>query len=175
MTASNSIEIKESLEKKPKMGIWDRVIEILGFSSLILLWVMTYYFQHLGAEAVPEGYNFFENPSEYWASNMTYSIPIIATILFFGITLYNQTPRISEYTIQNQPEKVDTLIRINAKLWRWIKFNLIIMFILIEYFSFHSGSGFGTGIPTWFIIVFPVLLFAPIIYLFMEFAKTQVD
>lgn len=168
-------ETIDDLEKRPKMGFWGMVIEILGYASLIWLWVMTYYFQHVGAEAVADDYNFFDNPSEYWASNMTYSIPIIATILFLGITLYNQKPHISEYTVQNQPDKVETLVKINAKLWRWIKFNLILIFILIEYFSFHSGSGFGTGIPKWFVIAFPLLLFAPIIYMFMEFAKNQLD
>lgn len=175
MKAHQSTETEEALNKRPKMNFWDRVIEILGFASLILLWAMTYYFQHVGADAVAPDYNFFENPSEYWASNMTYSIPIIATILFFGVTFYNQKPRINDYTIQNNPEKAEALVQINAKLWRWLKFNLILMFILIEYFSFHSGSGFGSGVPKFFMVVFPVLLFAPIVYFFMEFAKTQLD
>ncbi|EOZ95936.1 hypothetical protein A33Q_2529 [Indibacter alkaliphilus LW1] len=169
------MEKEKVSEQSPETSLWDKVLEILGFAALILLWSMTYYFQHKGAESVAADYNFFANPSEYWASNMTYSIPIIASILFLGITFYNQKPRISDYTIKNNPEKADTLIQINTRLWRWLKFTLILMFLLIEYFSFHSGSGFGTGIPTWFIIVFPIVLFAPVVYFFMEFAKNQLD
>ncbi|MFD2200439.1 hypothetical protein [Shivajiella indica] len=158
-----------------QMPFWDRIIEILGFSALIILWVMTYHFQQVGAELMPEGYDFFKNPSEYWASKMTYTIPIIATILYVGITAYNTKKKYTDYPISDDPKKAEKLSQINQKLWRWLKFMLILIFLLIEYFSFHSGSGFGTGIPNWFMVAFPLMLFGPVIYFFIEFSQNQLD
>ncbi|RPA67036.1 hypothetical protein EF405_18070 [Cyclobacteriaceae bacterium YHN15] len=158
-----------------RINFWDRIIEILGFSALVILWVMTYHYQHLGAELMPEDYDFFQNPSEYWASKMTYSIPVIATILYLGITIYNTKTRYTDYPINENPEKAEKLSQINQKLWRWLKFMLILMFLLIEYFSFHSGSGFGTGVPKWFMVAFPLMLFGPVIYFFIEFSQNQLE
>ena len=157
------------------ISFWDKVIEILGLATLTLLWVMTYHFQHLGAELMPDDYDFFKNPSEYWASKMTYSIPVITTILFIGITIYNTKTKYTDYPIDENPEKAKKLSQINQRLWRWLKFMLVLIFLLIEYFSFHSGSGFGTGIPKWFMVAFPMMLFGPIIYFFIEFSQNQLD
>ncbi|MDX5479975.1 hypothetical protein [Fontibacter flavus] len=158
-----------------KITFWDKAIELLGLAALILLWVMTYNFQHLGAKLMPEDYSFFQNPSEYWASKMTYTIPVIATILFLGISIYNTRTKYADYPIEDTPEKAKKLSLINQRLWRWLKFMLILMFIMIEYFSFHSGSGFGTGIPKLYIILFPLMLFAPVIFFFIEFSQNQLD
>jgi hypothetical protein len=157
------------------LPFWDKIIEILSFSALILLWVMVYNFQHIGAELMPDGYDFFQNPSEYWASKMTYTIPIIATILYVGITFYNSRNNYINFLVQDDEEKKEKLTEINQKLWRWMKFMLILIFVSIEFFSFHSGSGFGTGIPKWYIVVFPLLLFVPVIYFFIEFSQNQLD
>jgi hypothetical protein len=157
------------------LPFWDKVIEILALSALVLLWVMTYRFQHIGAELMPADYDFFQNPSEYWASNMTYTIPIIATLLYIGITWYNTRGQYGNYLVQDDTEKREKLIEINQKLWRWLKFMLILIFLSIEFFSFHSGSGFGTGIPKWYIVVFPMMLFGPVIYFFIEFSQNQLD
>lgn len=158
-----------------KIPFWDKVIEFLGFAALLTLWAMTYHFQHLGAEMMPEDYSFFQNPSEYWASKMTYTIPIIATILFTGFSIYNTRKKYTDFPISDYPEKAKKLSLINQRLWRWLKFMLILMFIMIEYFSFHSGSGFGTGIPKFYIVVFPLMLFAPVIFFFIEFSQNQLD
>jgi hypothetical protein len=158
-----------------QMPFWDRIIEIMGFAALVLLWIMTYHFQHIGADLMPEDYDFFQNPSEFWASKMTYSIPVIATIFYLGITLYNTKTRYTDYPIIEDPEKAEKLSQINQKLWRWLKFMLILMFLLIEYFSFQSGSGFGTGVPKWYMVAFPLMLFGPVIYFFIEFSQNQLE
>lgn len=157
------------------LPFWDQIIEILSFAALVLLWVMTYHFQHIGAELVAENYDFFQNPSEYWATKMTYTLPIVATILYVGLTIYNTKTYYVNLMVVDSEEKAEKLRKINQKFYRWVKLMVILVFIFIEYFSFQSGSGYGSGIPQWYIIVFPLLLFAPVIYFFIEFAQNQLD
>ncbi|WP_373494087.1 hypothetical protein [Aquiflexum sp.] len=161
--------------KRTRISFWDRILEIMSIGALIVLWVMTYKFQHIGAELVPQDFNFFETPNEYWASQMTYAVPIIATILYFGVTIYNLRPQYGQYPIKASSEKAADLSKINKRLWRWLKFNLLVVFIIIEYFSFHTGSNAGTGITPLMIYVFPILLFGPVVFFFIEFSKSQLE
>lgn len=157
------------------LSFWDAIIEIIAFVALSLLWVLTYSFQQLGSKMVSDDFDFFQNPSEYWASKMTYTLPIIATIFYLGITFFGFSRDFSGEKGIDSPEKGQKLKEINQRLWRWVKFILVLMFILIEYFSFQSGSNFGAGIPKWHIVVFPLLLFGPVIYFFFEFSKHQLE
>lgn len=158
-----------------KISFFDGILEILGFVALVFLWVMTYKFQHIGAELVPEDFSFFQTPNEFWASKMTYTVPVIATFLYVGLTVYNLRPQIGDYPVQISSEKSAQLNEINKRLWRWLKFNLLLVFITIEYFSFHTGSNAGTGISPTLIYVFPVLLFGPVVFFFIEFSKSQLE
>ncbi|SMD42026.1 hypothetical protein SAMN00777080_0562 [Aquiflexum balticum DSM 16537] len=158
-----------------KMSFFDGILEIFGFIALISLWVMTYKFQHIGAELVSEDFSFFQTPNEFWASKMTYTVPTIATVLYVGLTVYNLRPQLGDYPVQVSSEKSAQLSEINKRLWRWLKFNLLLIFIVIEYFSFHTGSNAGTGISPAFIYVFPVLLFGPVVFFFIEFSKSQLE
>jgi hypothetical protein len=157
------------------IAFWDVCIEIIAFVALSLLWVLTYTFQQMGAKMVSDDFDFFQNPNEYWASKMTYTLPIIATIFYLGITFFGFKRDFSGEKGIDSPEKGQKLMEINQRLWRWVKFILVLMFILIEYFSFQSGSNFGAGIPKWHIVVFPLLLFGPVIYFFFEFSKHQLE
>ena len=153
----------------------DILVEILSLLVLFTLWGLTYYFQHQSLEIVPEGYDFFRNPNEYWASRMTYSVPFVATILYVGLTLYNRSVQYGYFAVEINKEKGPALSQINKRLWRWLKLNILVMFIVIEYFSFHTGSNAGSGISGWFVFVFPLLLFGPVIFFFIEFSKNQLE
>ncbi len=161
--------------KRKDVFNWDVLIEIFAIIALVWLWTMTYQFQHIGASLVPEDYDFFKTPNEYWASQMTYSVPVIATIFYIGLTFFNKKSEFDYYPVETNSEHVPKLTAINQRLWRWLKVNLIILFIIVEYFSFHTGSNAGTGIPTWFVIVIPLLLFGPIVYFFIEFSKIELE
>jgi hypothetical protein len=156
-----------------EVSFLDRVVEVLSLLVLIGLWTLTYYFQHQSLDIVPEGYDFFSNPNEYWASRMTYSVPFVATILYVGLTLYNKRVQHGEFAVEINKENGPALRQINKRLWRWLKLNILLMFVVVEYFSFHTGSNAGSGISGWFIFVFPLLLFGPVIYFFVEFSKNQ--
>ncbi|WP_373522099.1 hypothetical protein [Aquiflexum sp.] len=161
--------------KKVRITFWDLILEILSLCALIVLWTITYNFQHIGAELVPADFDFFQTPNEYWASKMTYSVPIIATILYVGLTIWNLRPQYGDYPVDVSGDKALDLSKINKRLWRWLKFNLLVIFIVIEYFSFHTGSNAGTGITPLLIYVFPVLLFGPVVFFFIEYSKSQLE
>jgi hypothetical protein len=153
----------------------DIVAEVLSLLVLLSLWGLTYYFQHESLDIVPEGYDFFRNPTEYWASRMTYSVPMVATIIYVGLTLYNKRVQYGDFAVEINKGKGDALRQINKRLWRWLKLNILLMFAVIEYFSFHTGSNAGSGISGWFIFTFPLLLFGPLLYFFLEFSKNQLE
>jgi hypothetical protein len=161
--------------KNTNVSRLDIAVEVVSLLVLILLWAETYFFQHESLELVPDGYSFFSNPNEYWASRMTYSVPFVATILYVGLTLYNQRVQHGDFAIEISKEKAPALSQINKRLWRWLKLNILVMFVVVEYFSFHTGSNAGTGISGWFILAFPLLLFGPVVYFFVEFSKNQLE
>jgi hypothetical protein len=163
-------------EKKPSSFTKsDILVEILAIGALVMLWAETYYFQHLGAELVPNDYTFLESPNEFWASQMTYSIPFIATLIYIGLTIYNKKRKHNEYEYEFNPEKSAAVLRINQRLWRWLKLNLILVLLIIEYFSFHTGSSAGDGISIWFILIFPLLIFGPVVYFFVAYSREQLQ
>lgn len=155
------------------LSFTDKMIEVLGIIALVWLWLETIYFQQLGQSQVEENFDFFATPSGYWASKMTYSVPLVATIFYLAITWFNYYNRDIDHLVDASTDKKRSLIAINRRLWRWVKLNLVIIFLMIEYFSFHTGSSYGTGVPTWMILFFPLILFSPLIYFFIEYSKSQ--
>lgn len=153
----------------------DILVEALAIAALVFLWAETYYFQHLGAELVPNDYSFLESPNEFWASQMTYSIPFVATLIYIGLTLYTNKRKHEEYEYEFNPEKSAAIKGINRRLWRWLKLNLILVLLIIEYFSFHTGSSAGDGISIWFILIFPLLIFGPVVYFFIAYSREQLQ
>lgn len=118
--------------KKPSYySKFDVAIEILAVVALVLLWAETSYFQHRGAELVPVDFNFLERPNEYWASQMTYSIPFVATMIYIGLTIFTLKRKHDEYEYEFNPEKSAAILRINRRLWRWLKFNLVLILLII--------------------------------------------
>jgi hypothetical protein len=163
-------------EQKPStFSKSDILVEFLAIAGLVMLWAETYHFQHLGAELVSKDYTFLESPNEFWASQMTYSIPFIATLIYIGLTIYNKKRKHNEYEYEFDKEKSAAVLRINQRLWRWLKLNLILVLLIIEYFSFHTGSSAGDGISIWFILIFPVLIFGPVVYFFVAYSREQLQ
>ncbi|UJP66254.1 hypothetical protein [Mongoliitalea daihaiensis] len=151
----------------------DKLFEIMGIVALVWLWLETVYFQQLGLEQVPDNFDFFEMPNEYWASKMTYAVPLVATIFYISISWFNYYNRDIDHLVAASSEKKRALIAVNRRLWRWVKLNVIIIFLMIEYFSFHTGSNFGSGVPNWMLLFFPFVLFSPLVYFFIEYSKSQ--
>jgi hypothetical protein len=169
--------MKESLKtfRNSNVSRLDIAVEVVSLLVLILLWGETIFFQRQSLELAPEGYDFFSNPNEYWASRMTYSVPFVATILYVGLTLYNRREQQGNFAVEISKDKAPILSQINKRLWRWIKLNILIMFVVVEYFSFHTGSNAGSGISSWFVFMFPLLLFIPVVIFFIEFSKNQLE
>jgi hypothetical protein len=151
----------------------DWLMEAISLLGLISLWIMTSYYHGIESAKVPEDFSFLKNPSYYWASNMTYTIPLIATVIYLYLTYMKKRPIPQEHLIEVNPEKEAKILQINNRLMRWIKIVAVSLFIMIEFLSYNTGSNQGTGISYMVIFFLPILMVGPIIYFLFEFSKSQ--
>jgi len=161
--------------KKDHTSLLDRAVEVAGVIALVFLWMMTYYFQQKGLQAVPEQYDFLDQPNEFWASKITYSIPFVVTIVYLIITYTSLKKSEPDDHPYYSPEKAAAFQVLNKRLWRWMKLSIILVFIMIEYFSFHTGSRAGEGISYWYFLFFPVLLIGPAVFFLIEISKKELE
>ena len=83
----------------------DKVMEFFCFVALVCLWGLTWYFHEMELRSAPQDFSFFKNPSFYWASNMTYTMPVIATAIYIMLTYRNRKPVPVEHVIEADPQK----------------------------------------------------------------------
>jgi hypothetical protein len=174
----NYKHMKDTLEKNnyyQPLTWLDKVMEFFCFVALLCLWILTWYFHEMELRAAPQDFSFFKNPSYYWASNMTYTLPMIATAVYVLLTYRNRRPIPVEHIIQVNPEKQAKLLQINQRLMRWVKINIVFIFIIIEVLSYTTGSNGGTGIPYFVVFFLPVLMVGPVVYFLFEFSKNQLE
>ena len=166
-----------NMEERPKIKLeltkTDMASEIVGWVLIISVWVLTItnysnlpdiITTHYNAAGVADGFG------EKW---MILTLPLVATVLFIGITIINKFPHIFNYPTEITAENALRQYTNATRLFRFLKLIVVLIFGLIAFKTIQNGNGQAEGLGVWFLPLTLGLIFVPLTYFVVKSFNTK--
>jgi uncharacterized membrane protein len=156
------------MSERPKIKIeltWgDKIIEILGWVSILVFWAfMITYYSKL-PNIIPTHFNGAGEVDGYGHKASILILPIISTVIFISITVLNNFPHIFNFPTEITDDNALSQYTNATRMLRYLKLTILIIFGFIAFKAIQNTNGEGAGIGKWFIPVSLVLIFMPLFY-----------
>lgn len=151
------------MEERPKLKIPYSIDEIIMelFSVMVILiniWLLLKYYKLL-PNTIPTHFNVAGVPDGYGSKGSILTLPIIAFIMYFFLTLLSRFPNIYNYPKPITEENAEYQYRCARKLMIIMKTEIIICFTYIEWTSVQATLGKANGLGLWFLPIFLIVIF----------------
>ncbi len=155
-------------EERPKLTLIpttaDKLVEVLGWLILLFLWVLTFSHYSSLPETIPTHFNAAGNADGFGSKVSLIALPVIATLLFIGLTVLNRYPHIFNYPTSITQDNALRQYTLATRILRYLKLVLVLVFGGIEFMTIQNATGKGAGLGAWFLPLTLVLVFLPLIY-----------
>jgi uncharacterized membrane protein len=163
------------METKPKIKIEstiiDKFLELLGWLTIIILWVLTIWSYFKLPDIIPIHYDSFGNPDDYGNRLTIFILPLVASVIFAGMTIINKYPHIFIYPVDITKENALKQYTNATRLLRFLKFSIPFIFLIIIIVSIDFPLDNSDGLGIWFIPVTLGIIIIPLIVFFLKSFK----
>jgi uncharacterized membrane protein len=154
---------KERPRIRPALNNVDILLEVLGWVTLILIWILTFIKYQSLPDTIPVHFNAAGNVDQYGGKGTILMLPIIATLLFAGLTILNRYPYIFNYPVRITPDNAERQYMIAARIIRHLKFTIPATLLIIEYRIYTIATGKASGLGSWLLPVTVAVILLPVI------------
>ena len=162
-------------EERPKITpiptSTDKLVEALGWLILLVLWGWTITHYSSLPETIPTHFNAAGNADGFGSKVSLIALPVIATLLFIGLTVLNRYPHIFNYPTSITQDNALRQYTLATRILRYLKLVLVLVFGGIEFMTIQNATGKGAGLGVWFLPLTLVLVFLPLIYFVVKSLK----
>jgi uncharacterized membrane protein len=123
--------MKERPRLKIDLTTTDKILEILGWTSIPLVWVITTINYSQLPDIIPTHFNGFGNADGFGSKISILMLPLIATVLFLLLSFLNRFPHVFNYPFNITTENAYKSYRNATRLIRLIKLIVVIVFGII--------------------------------------------
>ena len=160
------------MEARPKMKInlthLDKVLEISGIILLIIMWTLAAFNCYQSLETVPIHFNLSGQPDSYGSKVTLLLLPIIPTVIYFGMTQLNKYPHIFNYMTKITEENAKQQYTIATRMIRILKASVVLIFTIDILSALLMTFGMVDGLSAWSFPVTILILAVPTIYLIVQ-------
>lgn len=167
------------MEIKPKIKLnlsaLDHKLELTAKIFLFVMWGLTLYtFLKLPA-TIPVHFNASGQADNYGNKLTLLLLPILATIIYLGLTKLNKYPHIFNYVTKITEDNAQRQYAIATRMMRFLKLAILIIFSAIILFTYLTTIGVTNGLGIWFLpLTFGLLLVPVIISITQSLKKSNV-
>lgn len=128
---------------KIKLGLTttDKIFEILGWTSVLAIWVLTITNYTSLPDTIPIHYNGAGQADGFGGKVNILTLPLIATVLFVGLTILNKFPHIFNYPTNITADNALRQYTSATRLIRYLKFIIVVIFGLISIQTIRNVNG----------------------------------
>lgn len=160
------------MESRPKIKLvltkWDRVFESLCLTLLLILWIITLTSYAQLPEIIPIHYNALGKADGFGSKTSILFLPIVATIIYTGMTILNKHPHIYNYGTNVTVENAMRLYTSATRLFRIMKLGVVLIFTTIVFITIKISIGIYNGLGVWFLPVAIAILVVPNLYYLLK-------
>jgi uncharacterized membrane protein len=147
---------------RPKLNIPltnnDKILEVIALIGIILIWAICIYHYSSLPETIPRHFNSAGEPDGFGNRNFIWTLPIITTVLYIGLTLIARVPHSFNYLVKITPENAPVQYRKAIQLLRILKVVITIGLSYMVYESIQVALGNAQTVGA-SLIVFLVAIF----------------
>ncbi|RYZ95691.1 MAG: DUF1648 domain-containing protein [Sphingobacteriaceae bacterium] len=150
---------------KLKLATIDLVLEVLGWLSLALLWVLTIVNYPGLPETVPIHFNASGKADGYGSKATILLLPAISTVLYLAMTAINKYPHLFNYG-GVKITMVNALFHYtnSTRLFRVLKIKIVLIFTVIVHYTNSMAMGQDSGLGKWLLPFILGMIFIPIVF-----------
>ncbi|PKQ65956.1 DUF1648 domain-containing protein [Raineya orbicola] len=165
------------MSERPKLKLelttFDKMLEILGWASILAIWGLTIINYSNLPDTIPIHYNGAGQADGFGGKKTILTLPLIATVLFIGMTILNKFPHIFNYPTNITQDNALRQYTNATRLIRYLKFIIVIIFGLIAFKTIQNPNGQADGLGVWFLPMTLGLIFIPMTYYIIKTLKTK--
>ncbi|WP_068598143.1 DUF1648 domain-containing protein [Vaginella massiliensis] len=165
------------MSKRPKIKIelttTDKLLEALGWIAVLGIWVLTATNYTNLPEIIPTHYNAAGQADGFGDKANILSLPIVATVLFVGMTILNKFPHVFNYLTEITIDNARQQYTYATRMMRYLKLILVVVFGLIALQTIRQADGQEKELGAWFLPLFLGLVFLPIFNYLIKSSKAE--
>ncbi|MFM7638826.1 MAG: DUF1648 domain-containing protein [Bacteroidota bacterium] len=157
---------------KLELTTTDKTFEILGWVSIFAVWVLTITNYTNLPDTIPTHYNGAGQADGFGGKGNILTLPLIATVLFIGLTILNKFPHVFNYPTNITTDNALQQYTNATRMIRYLKFIIVVIFGLIALQTIRNASGQRSGLGVWFLPLTLGLIFISMTYFVIKSFKT---
>jgi uncharacterized membrane protein len=115
-------------------------------------------------ELIPMHYNLAGKVDRFGGRTTIFTLPILTTVLYIGLTLLHVFPQQLKYTASIPLENKQLLFITAMRMKRYLKLIIVVLFGYILYADIQYSNETSNGLGFWFLPVTIVVICLPTIY-----------
>jgi len=155
------------METRPKIKLTlsplDNKLELTGKIFLVFMWGLTVYALLKLPTTIPIHFNASGQADGYGNKITLLIMPVLATMLYFGLTQLNKYPHIFNYMTRIAEDNAEKQYTIATRMLRFLKLAILVIFSFIILFTYLTTIGMTSGLGFWFLPLMSGLLLIPTI------------
>lgn len=140
----------------------DKRLEQASTFVLILMWLLFLYIFFTSPSIVPTHFNASGKVDDYGSKTTLFILPLIATIIYFGLTWLNKYPHIFNYPTTITNDNVERQYTIATRMLRMLKLSVLCVFTVLVLLSYLVAKGYTIGLGFWFLPLTLIGILAPV-------------
>ncbi len=149
------------------------MVEVVGWLLVVGIWTFTGYNYQGLPNIIPIHFNGAGVADGFGGRENIFTLPIVATILFIGLTLLNGFPHMFNYPTEITESNALTQYTKGTRLIRFIKTIIVLVFGFISLQTVQYAKGQTDGLGSWFLPFILALIFLPVLYFLSRFSKSS--
>lgn len=162
--------------ERPKLKIsltaTDKLTEGAGFILLCLIWGLTAVNYSSLPDMIPVHFDALGKPDGFGGKITIWTLPLLSTLIFAGLTLLNKFPHIFNYPTEITPENAFKQYQMATRMIRVLKLVLVVIFNLLAVQTLRQANGKTDGIGIWLLPLILGLIFIPLFYYLAKAMKS---
>jgi len=145
--------------------MFDIIIEIAGLVAVLATWILLIAVYTRLPDVIPVHYNGLGQADAFGKKSEIFTLPVIATIVFAGMTVLSRFPHVFNYPVIITENNVSFQYGNMARMLRCLKLSLVLVFGSLVLQTVRNAEGNAEGLGVWFlpfvlaILIIPVLFF----------------
>lgn len=154
------------MNAKPKIVLTlsplDHTLELLSMLILIVMWLLTIFVFIKSPTVIPTHFNASGIPDDYGNKSSILILPVIASLIFFGITWLNKYPHILNYASTITEENAHKQYSQATRMLRFLKLVVLLIFTILVLLTYLTSIGVVSSLGAWFLPAVIVLMLVPV-------------
>jgi len=153
------------MQERPKIKIplksIDIVLELVGWCALMAIWIFTFINYSKLPDIIPMHYNMAGEADGFGRKANIFTLPLVATALFIGMSVLVRYPHIFNYPIRITADNALRQYTNATRMMRYLNLTTTVILGLIVFNTFRDTAGKANGLGVWFIVLVMGLTFIP--------------